>query len=192
MLRAHRSPPSDRPQTFDRQSQTFPWVSVAAWRHHSQVRCVVFGRTSQCGPGCFGFPVPRKCLPHSDDGQLHDRAGPVDNKLDDVPEADHDRDVEPFGAARRHYPLEELGDQSVRDGEQHRGHAPFEAAASVYRVNQDVRRHEAPQTVVHVRGQCGEEEDQSNHCAAFQKVGKQNLKGPTYVGVMPSQRVMVR
>lgn len=74
-------------------------------------------------------------------GQQQEADRPDHDGLERIPDADKRDDVEPAGRSPVDESRADARGEKVRNGEEHRGHAPLEPAAGANRVEQDVGRH---------------------------------------------------
>ena len=92
--------------------------------------------------------------------QSHDRYRPHHDELQRVPNADKSNGVEPAGRSPVDQRRTSTRGEEIRDGKEHRGHAPLEPAAGANRVEQDVGRHEPAHEVAEVNA---DNPDDSKH-----------------------------
>lgn len=92
-------------------------------------------------PACVAEVPPADGLLDADADQQDDADRPDHDELDRVPSCPQHQEVEPRVAAGLDQSDEVLRGEPVRDGEEHREEAPFEAAAAgADRVEHDVAR----------------------------------------------------
>ena len=115
-----------------------------------------------------------------------------DDELEGVPAAQECKQVEPAGAAVFDEAAEVGRGEEVWGGEEHRGDAPFEAAAGADRVEGDVGGHVPAQVVPDAGAQCPEQSDHgraSHQDVLLRRGGRNMMSGPE--GTVPEdpQRV---
>lgn len=102
--------------------------------------------------------------------------GPHDGQLHGVPDAQEEREVQPS----RHASLDEIPEdgcgEEIRDGEEHRGDSPFEAASGADGVEEPVGGHVASQEVA---GVDAEGPDESEHGGVLSWSRRQEPEGLT-------------